>query len=212
MATYQNLSSKKSGLTPQVILQAYSMGIFPMARSRSDSEIMWIDPDRRGIIPLDGLRISRSLRKSIRNNRLEIRYNTDFQSVILACAKKTKSRQDTWINDEIISLYSDLYTQGFVKTVECWLDESLVGGLYGIALKGAFFGESMFSIKQNASKIALFHLVDQLNEGGFVLLDTQFVTDHLIRLGAIEVSRAEYHTLLEKALLIDAKFNSVQTY
>ncbi len=202
-----NLSSKKINLTPKIVLQAYSAGIFPMAKNRSGREIFWVDPEKRGIIPLNGIHVPRSLRKSVRNSHLNIRYNTNFNGIISGCAKQNIGREETWINDEIIALYTQLFDEGYVQTVECWMDEVLVGGLYGISLKGAFFGESMFSLKKNASKIALIHLIARLNEDGFTLLDTQFITDHLARLGAIEIPRSEYLERLEKALLVDAKFN-----
>jgi leucyl/phenylalanyl-tRNA--protein transferase len=144
----------------------------------------------------------------VRNNIFEVRYNTDFEAIIKGCSEQSKGRQETWINNEIITLYSQLFKQGFVQTVECWQDDVLVGGLYGISLKGAFFGESMFSYKSNASKIALIHLIARLNEDGFTLLDTQFTTDHLISLGAVEVARSIYLDQLDKALLVNARFNT----
>jgi leucyl/phenylalanyl-tRNA--protein transferase len=179
-----------------------------MAKDRHDNGIFWVNPELRGIIPLDGLHISRSLKKQVRKNTFNIRYSTNFQGVIMGCAGQTDGRRDTWINNEIITLYSQLFEQGFVQTVECWQDDVLVGGLYGICLKGAFFGESMFSHKSNASKIALIHLIARLNEDEFTLLDTQFITDHLISLGAIEITRSNYLDRLEKALLVNAKFNN----
>jgi len=208
MVDPKNLPIDLVELTPEIILRAYSIGIFPMAKSRYEKEIFWVDPEERGIIPLDGLHISRSLKKKLRNNEFKIDYNTDFKGVIMRCAEQTKSRDETWINEEIIKLYSQLFERGFVQTVECRVNEELVGGLYGISLKGAFFGESMFSRKTDASKIALIHLVARLNEGGFTLLDTQFTTEHLISLGAIKISRSSYLEQLNDALLVDATFNS----
>ena len=208
MKNSENLPAEKIKLTPNIILQAYSAGIFPMAKSRHDKELFWVDPERRGIIPLDGLHVSRSLRKKLRTNKFKISYNQDFNGVIMRCAEQSKGRSETWINDEIISLYAELFKQGFVQTVECRIDQELVGGLYGISLKGAFFGESMFSRETDASKIALIHLVARLNEDGFSLLDTQFTTDHLISLGAIEVSRNDYLAQLNKALLVESRFNA----
>ena len=202
------MSQEQINLTPEIILRAYSLGMFPMAKDRYDNELFWVDPKFRGILPLNGLHISRSLRKQIRKNIFNIRYSTDFKGVITGCACQIDGRRDTWINNEIIALYSQLFEQGFVQTVECWQDDVLVGGLYGISLKGAFFGESMFSRKSNASKIALIHLIARLNEDNFTLLDTQFITDHLISLGAIEITRSEYLKRLDKALLVNAKFNN----
>ena len=195
-------------LTPEIILRAYAAGIFPMAESRDDHELFWVDPEMRGIFPLDGLYISRSLKKRIRQQRFDIKYDTDFTGVIQGCAESTIDRYDTWINIQIIHLYSRLFQMGHAHTVECWLDDELVGGLYGITLKGVFFGESMFSRQTDASKIALVHLVARLREDGFVLLDTQFVTDHLKSLGAIEIPRDNYHELLDNALTVDADFNT----
>ena len=195
-------------LTPEIILRAYAAGIFPMSESHDDHELFWVDPEMRGIFPLDGLYISRSLKKRIRQQRFDIKYDTDFTGVIQGCAVSTIDRYDTWINIQIIHLYSRLFQMGHAHTVECWLDDELVGGLYGITLKGVFFGESMFSRQTDASKIALVHLVARLHEDGFVLLDTQFVTDHLKSLGAIEIPRDNYHELLDNALTVDADFNT----
>ncbi len=208
MIDSNNVPQEQINLTPEIILRAYSLGIFPMAKSRHDNELFWVDPELRGIIPLTGLHVSKSLRKQVLNKPFEIRYNTDFKGIITGCAGHGKDRKETWINNEIVTLYSQLFEQGFVQTVECWQDDLLVGGLYGISLKGAFFGESMFSHKSNASKIALIHLIARLNEDGFTLLDTQFTTDHLISLGAIEIARSDYLDQLNKALLINAKFNT----
>jgi leucyl/phenylalanyl-tRNA--protein transferase len=208
MANSKALTKNEIKLTPEIILRAYSAGIFPMAKSRNETELLWIDPERRGIIPLNGLHISRSLKKKLQNNKFKIKYNTDFNGVITKCAEQNKNRGETWINNEIIILYTQLFELGFVQTVECWVEDELVGGLYGISLKGAFFGESMFSRETDASKIALIHLVARLNEDGFTLLDTQFTTEHLISLGAIEISRSSYLKELRNALLIDATFNT----
>ena len=208
MINSNDVPQEQINLTPEIILRAYSLGIFPMAKSRHDNELFWVDPELRGIIPLTGLHVSKSLRKQVLNKPFEIRYNTDFTGIITGCAGQAKDRQETWINNEIITLYSQLFEQGFVQTVECWQGDELVGGLYGISLKGAFFGESMFSHKSNASKIALIHLIARLNEDGFTLLDTQFITDHLISIGAIEIARSDYLNRLNKALLINTKFNT----
>ena len=208
MPNPKHISMENINLTPEIILKAYSSGLFPMAKNRHDNELFWVDPEVRGIMPLDGLHISRSLRKQIRQNTFNIRYSTDFNGIIAGCVAQKKGRYETWINDKIITLYSQLFEQGYVQTVECWLDDVLVGGLYGITLKGAFFGESMFSHTSNASKIALIHLIARLNEDGFTLLDTQFTTDHLIRLGAIEITRNNYLVRLNEALLVNAEFNT----
>jgi leucyl/phenylalanyl-tRNA--protein transferase len=174
-----------------------------MAETADDPSIHWIEPKRRGIIPLDGLHVSRSLAKLIRSDRFEVAIDTDFQSVIEACATTHGS---TWINLPIRSLFSELFEKGHVHSVEVYEKKQLVGGLYGLALGGAFFGESMFHTVTNASKVALVHLVARLNAGGFCLLDTQFLTPHLATLGAIEIDRLEYKSLLANALSVTAKF------
>ena len=207
MTSLDGISPEQIKLTPEIILRAYAAGIFPMAESHDDDDIFWVDPEMRGVFPLDGLHVSRSLKKSMRKNRFEIKFNTDFNSVIRACAEANEDRHETWINSEITRLYTRLFYMGHAHTVECWQDNELVGGLYGISLRGAFFGESMFSRKSDASKIALVHLIARLIEDGFVLLDTQFVTDHLTSLGAIEIPREQYHAELDNALSIDAHFN-----
>ena len=208
MTSSDGRSPEQIKLTPEIILRAYAAGIFPMAESREDRNLFWVDPEMRGILPLDNLYISRSLKKRIRQEIYEIRYNNDFAGVIQGCAESTNDRHETWINSEIIRLYTRLFQKGHAHTVECWQDDELVGGLYGITLQGVFFGESMFSRKSDASKIALVHLVARLVEDGFTLLDTQFVTDHLESLGAIEIPRDQYHEMLDEALLIDATFNA----
>jgi leucyl/phenylalanyl-tRNA--protein transferase len=186
-----------------MVLRAYSIGIFPMAETADDPSIHWIEPKRRGIIPLDGLHVSRSLAKLIRSDRFQVAIDTDFQSVIEACATTHGS---TWINLPIRSLFSELFEKGHVHSVEVYEKNQLVGGLYGLALGGAFFGESMFHTATNASKVALVHLVARLNAGGFCLLDTQFLTPHLATLGAIEIDRLEYKSLLANALSVTAEF------
>ena len=190
-------------ITTEMVLRAYSIGIFPMAETADDPSIHWIEPKRRGIIPLDGLHVSRSLAKLIRSDRFQVAIDTDFQSVIEACATTHGS---TWINLPIRSLFSELFEKGHVHSVEVYEKNQLVGGLYGLALGGAFFGESMFHTATNASKVALVHLVARLNAGGFCLLDTQFLTPHLATLGAIEIDRLEYKSLLANALSVTAKF------
>jgi leucyl/phenylalanyl-tRNA--protein transferase len=189
-------------LTPDLLLRAYAAGIFPMAESAGSRELFWVDPEQRGILPLDGFHVPHRLKRTIRRGGFEIRCDTAFAEVIRGCA----SRQETWINDQILTLYGALHRQGAAHSVETWADGELVGGLYGIALGGAFFGESMFSRVTDASKVALVHLVARLRLGGFILLDTQFVTDHLERFGAIEIPRADYRRRLTAALATPARF------
>jgi len=191
-------------ITPQLLLQAYAAGIFPMSEGRDDPNLFWVEPKRRGIIPLDGFHISRSLARKIRQNPFEIRINSDFAGVVAACA----DRDETWINAEITALYSALHEEGFAHSLELWQGRDLVGGVYGVALGAAFFGESMFSRARDASKIALAYLVARLNAGGFTLFDVQFTTPHLIRLGAIEISRIDYRKRLDAALEKQADFKA----
>jgi leucyl/phenylalanyl-tRNA--protein transferase len=180
-----------------------------MSEGRDDPETFLVDPECRGIIPLDQLKISKSLAKTVRSNRFSIRINSAFKQVVDSCAAPRPGHDETWINDTIFELYERLHQLGHAHSVECWHDEKLVGGLYGVSLRGAFFGESMFSLMNNASKTALVHLVGRLNAGGFVLLDTQFITDHLITLGAVEISRDDYHRRLQEALGHEGDFISV---
>ncbi len=189
-------------LSKATILNAYARGIFPMSEARDDDQIFWVDPEQRGVIPLDGFRISRSLRKTILRDPYDIRIDTDFVGVIEGCA----DREETWINDEIFSIYMGLHSEGHAHSVEVWDNDALVGGVYGVTLRGAFFGESMFSRRRDASKIALAYLVSRLNAGGFQLFDTQFITPHLSSLGAIEISRSSYHQALQAALSVEANF------
>ena len=191
-------------ITPQLLLQAYAAGIFPMSEGRDDPNLFWVEPKRRGIIPLDGFHISRSLARRIRQNPFEIRINSDFAGVVAACA----DRDETWINAEITALYSALHEEGFAHSLELWQGRDLAGGVYGVALGAAFFGESMFSRARDASKIALAYLVARLNAGGFTLFDVQFTTPHLIRLGAIEISRIDYRKRLDAALEKQADFKA----
>lgn len=191
---------------PYELLNCYANGIFPMSEGRDDPETFLVDPEYRGIIPLDQLKISKSLTKTVRSNRFEIRINTAFEQVVQSCAAPRPGHEETWINDTIFDLYKRLFLLGHAHSVECWHDNELVGGLYGVSLRGAFFGESMFSQMNNASKTALVHLVGRLNAGGFVLLDTQFITDHLLSLGAVEISRDDYHRRLQHALGIEGDF------
>ncbi|MFV0299093.1 MAG: leucyl/phenylalanyl-tRNA--protein transferase [Hyphomicrobiaceae bacterium] len=196
-------------ITPQVLLKAYACGIFPMAESADDPALYWIEPHARGLLPLDDVHIPKRLARTIRSGRYEVRINTDFKGVIGGCAASRPGRRSTWINARICNLYGALFDEGHCHTVETYLDGKLVGGLYGVALAGAFFGESMFSTERDASKIALIYLVARLVAGGFTLLDTQFVTDHLRQFGTIEVDRTHFHALLSKALETKADFLSL---
>jgi leucyl/phenylalanyl-tRNA---protein transferase len=193
-------------ITPQILLRAYAAGLFPMGENAEDNVLYWVEPEHRGIIPLNGLRISRSLRKAVRQRRFEIRIDTDFAGVIAACAERTDDRSETWINGRIRSLYTQLHKAGFCHSLECWQDGRLVGGLYGVRLGAVFFGESMFSRVTDASKVALVHLVARLRSGNFQLLDAQFTNPHLERLGAISVPKAEYQRMMEPLLDREADF------
>jgi leucyl/phenylalanyl-tRNA---protein transferase len=195
-----------SGLTPDILLRAYAVGLFPMAERRDDDALYWIDPEKRGIIPLDAFRVPRRLRRTVRRGLFEVRCDSAFQAVIEACRTPGPGRPETWINDEIVALYSALHRMNKAHSVECWHDGTLVGGLYGVTLGAAFFGESMFSLVTDASKVALVHLVARLRRGGFRLLDTQFVTEHLHQFGAVEIHRAGYRALLSEALGEGASF------
>ncbi|MBB4350234.1 MULTISPECIES: leucyl/phenylalanyl-tRNA--protein transferase [Rhizobiaceae] len=187
-------------ITPDVLLRAYSIGLFPMAESADDPEIFWVEPEMRGIIPLYDFHISKSLAKTIRKQPFEIRFDTAFDEVIGMCAESAADRPSTWINATIRQLYGELHRMGHAHSVEAWQEGALVGGLYGVSLGAAFFGESMFSRKTDASKICLVHLVERLNRNGFRLLDTQFTTDHLKTFGAIDIPKDEYLVLLRDAV------------
>jgi len=195
-------------ITPEVVLKAYACGIFPMAESADDPGLYWVEPEHRGLIPLDGLQVSSRLARTVRSSRFDIRIDHDFEAVIDACAAPAEGRGTTWINARIRSLYGALFRVGHCHTVEAWRDGRLVGGLYGVSLGAAFFGESMFHRESDASKVALVHLVARLIKDGFRLLDTQFVTDHLRSLGAIEVPRARYQRLLEAAVTQRAEWRA----
>jgi leucyl/phenylalanyl-tRNA--protein transferase len=198
-------------ITPQVLLKAYACGIFPMAESADDPALYWIEPQQRGILLLDRVHVPRRLVRTVRQGLYEVRIDTDFEGVITGCAASRPGRRTTWINPKIRALYRDLFQSGYCHTVEAWAGDQLVGGLYGVALNGAFFGESMFSIARDASKVALVHLCARLVEGRFSLLDTQFVTEHLRQFGTQEIDRAEFHALLEKALAHQADFHALPT-
>lgn len=187
-------------LTPEIVLRAYAEGLFPMAESRDDPSLFWVSPDARGVFPLDGFKVAKRLARTVRSDRFTVTVDTSFRDVMEACAEPAEGREETWINDEILALYTALFSAGYAHSVETWLDGLLVGGLYGVHLAGAFFGESMFSRATDASKVALVHLVARLKAGGFSLLDAQFLTPHLASLGAIEIPRARYLAQLNSAL------------
>ncbi len=198
-------------ITPDILLKAYAFGVFPMAESRSSQELFWMDPDERGILPLDGFHIPRRLARTVRADTFEVRVDTGFAQIVHACAEPAPGRTNTWINEQISDLYTALFERGAAHSVESWLDGELVGGLYGVSIGGAFFGESMFSRARDASKVALVHLVGRLILGGFTLLDTQFTTSHLGQFGAIEIPRAEYRRRLSRATQIAGGFYALPT-
>jgi len=193
-------------LTPDMLLRAYAIGVFPMAEDRNDPELFWVDPRLRGVVPLDRFYVPKRLRRTIRAGRFHVTFDHDFEGVIEGCAESTTERPRTWINDRIVTLYTSLFHMGHAHSVECWRNGELAGGLYGVTLGGAFFGESMFSRDRDASKVALVHLVARLRAGGFVLLDSQFITGHLRQFGATEIPRAEYRRSLADALKLDVYF------
>ena len=193
-------------LTPRVLLYAYATGVFPMADSADSDEIFWFNPENRGVLPLDALHISRSLGKVLRSRRFRVTADQCFEAVLAACA----DRDETWINAEIKSLYTKLHMMGHAHSVEVWEGSELVGGLYGVTLGAAFFGESMFSIRNNTSKVALVGLVARLNLGGFKLLDMQFLTPHLKSLGGVQISRENYQAQLASAIKLKADFKRLK--
>ena len=194
-------------LTPDMLIRAYAIGVFPMAEDRDDPELFWVDPRMRGIIPLDDFHVPRRLKRTVRSGRFHVTFDHAFEEVIEGCAESTEIRPRTWINDRIVTLYTSLFHMRNAHSVEYWRDGELVGGLYGVSLGGAFFGESMFSRERDASKVALVHLVARLRSSGFRLLDAQFTTDHLSQFGACEIPRKEYRIKLAEALNIDAHFD-----
>src|SRR6202171_6119989 len=201
--------SASSEITPEVLLRAYACGIFPMAESADDPTLFWVEPEMRGVIPLDGFRISSRLARTVRSDALTVTVNTAFKAVIAGCAAPQAGRDDTWINKRIRDLYIGLHELGHSHSVEVWENDDLVGGLYGVSLGRAFFGESMFHRARDASKVALVHLVARLITGGFQLLDTQYVTEHLRSFGAVEISRRRYRALLDKAIAGRADFRKL---
>jgi leucyl/phenylalanyl-tRNA---protein transferase len=194
-------------IDPDILLSAYAIGVFPMSDDAGDDEVFWVEPHKRGVLPLDSFHVSHSLAKTIRQGRFELRFNSDFDGVITGCAESKSGRESTWINGPIRRACRILFERGQCHTVETWSGGQLAGGLYGVTLGGAFFGESMFSRQTDASKVALVKLVQRLRERGFVLLDTQFMTKHLSQFGVIEVSKAKYMKLLSAALDVKASFH-----
>lgn len=194
-------------ITPQVLLRAYACGIFPMAETADDPNLFWVEPEMRGILPLDQFHIPKSLKKTMRNTSLKVFMDRNFKAVIEACSQTDHKRKETWINPKIKALYCELHEMGHANSVEVYNQDELVGGLYGVRLGRAFFGESMFSRKTDASKIALVHLVAQMRKAGFILLDTQFTTAHLERFGVIEVPKEKYQYRLEEALIGESRFD-----
>jgi leucyl/phenylalanyl-tRNA--protein transferase len=201
--------SASSEITPEVLLRAYACGIFPMAESVDDPTLFWVEPEERGLIPLTGFRVSSRLARTVRSDAFTVTVDTAFARIIDGCAAPQPGRDDTWINKRIRDLYIALHKMGQAHSVEVWQDGDLAGGLYGVNLGRAFFGESMFHRARDASKVALVHLVARLIAGGFVLLDTQYVTDHLRSFGAIEVSRRRYRALLDAAMVDGADFSAL---
>ena len=193
-------------LTPDLVVRAYRAGIFPMAEDEASPDVFWVSPEQRGILPLDSFHVSRSLRKAMKSSSFSIRVDTDFMGVIQGCAMFGTDRETTWINPSIKKIYGQLFVRGLCHTVEVWDGEELVGGLYGLSLGAAFFGESMFHTRTNASKMALVHLVERLRAGGYRLLDTQFVTEHLATFGGIEIPREDYELKLAEALQHEGDF------
>jgi leucyl/phenylalanyl-tRNA--protein transferase len=200
------MSRRHFEVTPELMLRAYRSGLFPMAETRRGDRLYWLDPEQRGILPLDVFHLPKRLLRTALSTTFTVQADQDFPAVIAACAKPAEGREDTWINRDIERLFTALHLQGHAHSVEAWQDGQLVGGLYGVVLGGAFFGESMFSHARDASKVALVHLVARLRLGGFRLLDTQFVTTHLSQFGATEVPRAQYKALLEKAAGVPARW------
>jgi len=195
-----------AGFDARDLLDCYARGVFPMADAREDARVFLIDPERRGVIPLEAFHVPRRLARTVRADPFEVRVDTAFHDVVLACAAAGPGRTETWINRPIERLYLQLHKRGRAHSVECWQGGELVGGLYGVSLRGAFFGESMFSRRRDASKVALVHLVARLIAGGYRLLDAQFMTEHLGQFGAQEIGRTEYHRRLARALTADASF------
>lgn len=196
-------------LSAPLLLRAYAAGIFPMAESADSPHVDWYEPERRGVLPLESFHLPRRLARTVRGGGFEVTFDQDFTGVMRACARPAPGRDVTWINQPILDGYADLFAHGFAHSVECRRDGQMVGGLYGVALGGAFFGESMFSFERDASKVALVHLAARLRAAGYVLLDTQFVTEHLRQFGATEINRADYRARLDAALAIETDWSGV---
>jgi leucyl/phenylalanyl-tRNA--protein transferase len=194
----------RTRISPELLLRAYAEGIFPMAEKRGDPELFWVSPERRGILPLDRFHVPKRLARTVRRDRFLVTHNEAFAEVMRACSAPGPGREESWINDEILHLYAALHASRRAHSIECWRNGTLAGGLYGVSLGAAFFGESMFSSERDASKVALVHLVARLIAGGFALLDAQFLTQHLAQFGAVEIPRREYLELLKQALRKDA--------
>ncbi|NBN62364.1 leucyl/phenylalanyl-tRNA--protein transferase [Pannonibacter tanglangensis] len=209
MAKRRNDNGSLPEITPHLVLRAYACGIFPMAESADDPDLFWVEPERRGILPLETFHVPRRLARTVRSDVYEIRIDSDFQGVIDGCAAPAPGRSNTWINSEIRRLYSALFDMGYCHSVEAWHEGVLVGGLYGLSLGGAFFGESMFARARDASKICLTHLVARLKAGGYSLLDTQFTTEHLARFGTIEIPKDIYAVRLATAMTQEANFHTL---
>ncbi len=202
-----NARGRRLDITPEILLKAYAIGVFPMAESADDPGLFWVEPERRGVLPLGAFHLPRRLARTVRQHPFDIRIDHDFAGVIAGCAAAAEGRRKTWINARIRRLYGQLFTLGHCHTVEAWRDGTLAGGLYGLVIGAAFFGESMFAAERDASKVALVHLVARLKLGGFSLLDTQFTTAHLKRFGALDIDRAAYQRLLDEALAGPADFH-----
>ncbi|WP_459677346.1 leucyl/phenylalanyl-tRNA--protein transferase [Acidisoma sp. 7E03] len=198
------MKRQQMDITPDLLLRAYRVGLFPMAEARDDHRLYWLDPEQRGVLPLNGFHLPRRLRRTVLADRYRVTTDLAFPTVVAACAAPAPQRTETWINTMIEALFTDLHEMGHAHSVECWEGEEMVGGLYGLAIGGAFFGESMFSRARDASKVALVHLVARLRLGGFTLLDTQFVTQHLAQFGTREVPRDLYRSLLAEAVDVPA--------
>lgn len=195
-------------ITPDLLLKAYSVGVFPMAEDHGDPDIFWVDPRMRGVLPLNGFHVPRRLKRTVRSGIFEVSADRNFEAVIESCAASAEDRPRTWINNRIIELYTSLFHMGHAHSIECWREGELAGGLYGVVLGGVFFGESMFTRQRDASKVALVHLVARMRAGGFAFIDAQFITKHLSQFGAVEIPRAEYRRMLEAALEIKADFST----
>lgn len=200
------MSRRTIEVTPELLLRAYRVGLFPMAETRHGQRLYWLDPELRGVLPLDGFHLSRRLMRTVLSGPYQVTSNQSFAEVVAGCAAAAPGREDTWINADIERLFSDLHRLGHAHSVECRQDGALVGGLYGVSLGGVFFGESMFSLARDASKVALVHLVARMRLGGYTLLDTQFVTNHLAQFGADEIPRDRYKALLAAAVQVAARW------